>query len=46
MSKTTISWTEMTWNPVRGCSRVSPGCQNCYAERMAARELQGVRTKP
>ena len=32
-----IEWTDATWNPVAGCSRVSPGCQNCYAERMAAR---------
>jgi protein gp37 len=32
-----IIWTETTWNPVRGCSKVSPGCANCYAERMAAR---------
>lgn len=32
-----IHWTDATWNPVRGCSRVSAGCQNCYAERMAAR---------
>lgn len=32
-----IEWTESTWNPVRGCSRVSQGCVNCYAERMAAR---------
>jgi protein gp37 len=32
-----IEWTECTWNPVRGCTRCSPGCQNCYAERMAAR---------
>jgi protein gp37 len=32
-----IAWTDTTWNPVRGCSRVSPGCQNCYAERVAAR---------
>jgi protein gp37 len=37
MGKTTISWTQETWNPVRGCSRISPGCVNCYAERMAAR---------
>lgn len=38
MSRTTsIEWTETTWNPVRGCSRVSPGCQHCYAERMAHR---------
>lgn len=32
-----IAWTDQTWNPVRGCSRVSPGCENCYAERTAAR---------
>jgi protein gp37 len=32
-----IAWTEQTWNPVRGCSRVSEGCRNCYAERVAAR---------
>ncbi|WP_053233314.1 DUF5131 family protein [Sandaracinus amylolyticus] len=32
-----IEWTESTWNPVRGCSRVSPGCERCYAERMAHR---------
>lgn len=32
-----IAWTEHTWNPIRGCSRVSEGCRNCYAETMAAR---------
>lgn len=32
-----IEWTDATWNPVRGCSRVSEGCRNCYAERLAAR---------
>ncbi len=32
-----IEWTEATWNPVTGCTKVSPGCQNCYAERMAKR---------
>jgi protein gp37 len=32
-----IEWTEMTWNPVTGCTKVSPGCKNCYAERMAKR---------
>ncbi len=37
MSTTTIEWTEVTWNPVTGCSKVSPGCLNCYAERMAKR---------
>lgn len=35
MSK--IEWTQSTWNPVTGCSKISPGCKNCYAERMAAR---------
>jgi protein gp37 len=34
---TTISWCDKTWNPIRGCSRVSAGCVNCYAERVAAR---------
>lgn len=37
MSTTKIEWTEVTWNPVTGCSKVSPGCLNCYAERMANR---------
>lgn len=32
-----IEWTEATWNPVAGCTMVSPGCTNCYAQRMAAR---------
>jgi protein gp37 len=32
-----IEWTEATWNPVTGCTKVSPGCKNCYAERMAKR---------
>ncbi len=32
-----IEWTEMTWNPVTGCSRISEGCRHCYAERMAKR---------
>lgn len=32
-----IEWTDMTWNPVRGCSRVSEGCRNCYAEQVAGR---------
>jgi protein gp37 len=33
----TIEWTEMTWNPVTGCRKVSQGCKHCYAERMAKR---------
>ena len=38
-----IEWTEMTWNPVTGCSKVSDGCKNCYAERMAKRlQAMGV----
>lgn len=35
--KTGIEWTQMTWNPVTGCSKVSPGCKHCYAEAMAKR---------
>jgi len=34
---TKIEWTNATWNPLRGCSKVSPGCENCYAIRTAAR---------
>ena len=37
MAATTIEWTDATWNPVAGCTVVSPGCANCYAIRMAAR---------
>ena len=36
-----IEWTESTWNPVTGCTKVSPGCAHCYAERMA-RRLQAM----
>lgn len=36
-SKTSIEWTHSTWNPVTGCSKISPGCAHCYAERMALR---------
>lgn len=35
--KTGIEWTDATWNPIRGCTRVSEGCRNCYAETVAAR---------
>jgi protein gp37 len=38
-----IEWTELTWNPTTGCSKVSPGCRNCYAEVMA-RRLHGMKT--
>ena len=37
-----IEWTDATWNPVTGCTMISPGCTNCYAMRMAAR-LQAIR---
>ena len=37
MAASTIEWTDATWNPVAGCTVVSPGCANCYAMRMAAR---------
>ena len=36
---TSIEWTDATWNPVTGCTKVSPGCKHCYAERMARRLL-------
>ena len=39
MGKSAIEWTEETWNPVTGCDKVSPGCDNCYAERVANRLL-------
>jgi protein gp37 len=37
MAETSIEWTDTTWNPVAGCTIVSPGCSNCYAMRMAGR---------
>src|SRR3954469_16951481 len=36
-----IEWTDATWNPVRGCTKVSPGCKHCYAETFAER-FRGV----
>ena len=35
--KSAIEWTESTWNPITGCTKISDGCKNCYAERMAKR---------
>lgn len=35
--KSSIEWTESTWNPITGCDKISPGCKFCYAERMAKR---------
>ncbi len=37
--QSSIEWTEATWNPTTGCTKVSEGCRNCYAERMAGRLL-------
>ncbi|MDD2487451.1 MAG: phage Gp37/Gp68 family protein [Candidatus Gracilibacteria bacterium] len=40
--KSKIEWTQLTWNPVTGCSKISEGCKNCYAERMSRRlQLMG-----
>jgi protein gp37 len=36
-NRSAIEWTEATWNPVTGCTKISAGCKNCYAERMALR---------
>lgn len=44
--RTGISWTDATWNPVKGCSRVSEGCRHCYAEVQAARILRMAKGKP
>ncbi len=42
-TRSTIEWTEVTWNPVTGCNKVSAGCKFCYAERMAKRlQAMGV----
>jgi protein gp37 len=43
--KSKIEWTDATWNPVRGCSRVSEGCRNCYAEHQALRITRFDRAK-
>lgn len=37
MNKTSIEWTESTWNPITGCTAISSGCMNCYAKKMAKR---------
>jgi len=43
--RSTIEWTDATWNPVRGCTKVSPGCKHCYAETFAER-WRGVKGHP
>src|SRR2546423_14135305 len=40
-----IEWTDATWNPVRGCTKISPGCKHCYAETFAER-FRGVPGHP
>lgn len=49
MNRSQISWTERTWNPVFGCTKVSAGCDNCYAERIAksfGKDFSKVELKP
>src|SRR5436309_13956318 len=43
--KSKIEWTDATWNPVRGCTKISPGCAHCYAETFAER-FRGVPGHP
>lgn len=45
MNKSKIEWTDATWNPVRGCTKISPGCDNCYAASFAER-FRGVPNHP
>lgn len=40
MGKTSIEWTDASWNPIVGCTEISPGCANCYAARLAATRLK------
>ena len=44
VASTKIEWTQATWNPMSGCTKISDGCKNCYAEKMAYR-LQAMGTK-
>ena len=44
-SQSNIEWTDATWNPVRGCTKISPGCKHCYAEAFAER-FRGVPGHP
>ena len=44
-TQSTIEWTDATWNPVRGCTKIGPGCDRCYAERFAER-FRGVAGNP
>ena len=44
---TSIEWTDATWNPVTGCTKISAGCDHCYAERFSrgSEERVGIRSK-
>src|SRR5215204_5469574 len=44
-NRTEIEWTDATWNPVTGCTKISPGCDNCYAARFSER-FRGVKGHP
>jgi protein gp37 len=44
-ANTAIEWTDATWNPIRGCTKISPGCKHCYAETFAER-FRGVKGHP
>ena len=41
-----IEWTDATWNPVRGCTKISPGCKHCYAETFAERFAIDILRRP
>ena len=45
MGESSIEWTDVTWNPTRGCTKISPGCKHCYAETFAER-FRGVKGHP
>ena len=47
--KSAIEWTDATWNPVTGCTKITRGCDNCYAERFSSSDFatcQGIRSRP
>ena len=44
--KSNIEWTDASWNPITGCTKVGPGCDNCYAEHIAERRLKGTKAFP
>ncbi len=46
MNKTAISWATHTWNPISGCTKVSPGCAHCYAESIMLRFKRGTAFLP